>query len=81
MKGFVNSFVKYVKNEDGLVTIEWVGIAAVVVLAAIVIAAGIMGQTKDLASAVMTQQADVTTAVTTAAPTIDLDFTPSVAAP
>jgi Flp pilus assembly pilin Flp len=81
MKGFVNSFSRYVKNEDGLVTIEWVGIAAVVVLAAIVIAAGIMGQTKDLASAVMTQQSDVTTAVSTATPAPSLDFTPSVTAP
>jgi Flp pilus assembly pilin Flp len=81
MNIFVKNLSRYVKDEGGLVTIEWVGIAAVVVLAAIVIAAGIMGQTKDLASAVMTQQSDVSTAVTTAAPASNLDFTPSVTAP
>jgi hypothetical protein len=34
--------VKFVKKDDGLVTIEWVGIAAVMVLAAIAITAYIM---------------------------------------
>jgi hypothetical protein len=34
--------VKFVKKDDGLVTIEWVGIAAVMVLAAIAITAFIM---------------------------------------
>ena len=33
---------KFVKNEDGLVTIEWVGIAAVMVLAAIAITGFVM---------------------------------------
>jgi hypothetical protein len=34
--------VKFVKKEDGLVTIEWVGIAAVMVLAAVAITAFVM---------------------------------------
>ncbi len=33
---------KFLKNEDGLVTIEWVGIAAVMVLAAIAITGFVM---------------------------------------
>jgi len=34
--------VKFLKKEDGLVTIEWVGIAAVMVLAAIAITGFVM---------------------------------------
>jgi Flp pilus assembly pilin Flp len=33
---------KFLRNEDGLVTIEWVGIAAVMVLAAIAITGFVM---------------------------------------
>jgi hypothetical protein len=44
--------VKFVKNEDGLVTIEWVGIAAVMVLAAIAIAAFVMQGTEGAAGTV-----------------------------
>lgn len=33
---------KFLKNEDGLVTIEWVGIAAVMVLAAVAITGFVM---------------------------------------
>jgi|GEM_PF-2924957 len=38
----------YLSNEDGLVTIEWVGIAAVVVVAGIVITTFIMQSASDL---------------------------------
>jgi hypothetical protein len=34
--------LKFVKKDDGLVTIEWVGIAAVMVLAAVAITAFVM---------------------------------------
>ena len=34
--------IKFLRKEDGLVTIEWVGIAAVMVLAAIAITAFVM---------------------------------------
>lgn len=37
-----NLIKRYIKNEDGLVTIEWVGIAAVVVIAGIVITTFVM---------------------------------------
>ena len=33
---------KFIRNEEGLVTIEWVGIAAVMVLAAIAITGYVM---------------------------------------
>lgn len=45
MKNIVRN---YIKNEDGLVTIEWVSIAAVVILAAIVIAGFMMSSASDL---------------------------------
>jgi Flp pilus assembly pilin Flp len=38
----VESMKKFLKNEDGLVTIEWVGIAAVMVLAAVAITGFVM---------------------------------------
>ena len=38
----MNMLKKFVRREDGLVTIEWVGIAAVMVLAAIGITAFVM---------------------------------------
>ncbi|HXI87094.1 MAG TPA: hypothetical protein VNH64_06520 [Parvularculaceae bacterium] len=37
---------KFLKKNDGLVTIEWVGIAAVMLVAAIVVAGIVMGNTK-----------------------------------
>ena len=46
--------VKFVKKDDGLVTIEWVGIAAVMVLAAIAITAFIMQGTDAAANTVST---------------------------
>jgi Flp pilus assembly pilin Flp len=48
----VKSMKKFLKNEDGLVTIEWVGIAAVMVLAAIAITAAVMGSADDTGAAV-----------------------------
>ncbi len=44
--------IKFVKKDDGLVTIEWVGIAAVMVLAAIAISAFIMQGTDAAAKTV-----------------------------
>jgi hypothetical protein len=81
MGNIIKNFIKYVRNKDGLVTIEWVGIAAVVVLAAIVITAAIMHQTQALGGSVMGQQATVGAAVDAASPTVDLDFTPTPPAP
>jgi Flp pilus assembly pilin Flp len=60
MKKLMNTFVKYLKKENGLVTIEWAGIAAVVVLAAVVITASIMHSVSDLGSAVI-KNIDTTT--------------------
>ena len=40
---FAKLMANYLADEKGLVTIEWVGIAAVVVVAGILISAGIMG--------------------------------------
>lgn len=42
MKNLANFVRQYTKNEDGLVTIEWVGIAAVVVIAGILITTFVM---------------------------------------
>jgi hypothetical protein len=44
--------IKFVKKDDGLVTIEWVGIAAVMVLAAIAVTAFIMQSASNGAAAV-----------------------------
>lgn len=55
---------KFLKNEDGLVTIEWVGIAAVMVLAAIAITAAVMGSADNTGSAVDGKLEAVATAVT-----------------
>ena len=48
MKNLKNLVRQYIKNEDGLVTIEWVGIAAVVVIAGIVITTFVMQGASDL---------------------------------
>ena len=45
---------KFIHKDDGLVTIEWVGIAAVMVLAAIAITAFVMQSTNDLSGRVAT---------------------------
>jgi hypothetical protein len=37
--------IKFIKKDDGLVTIEWVGIAAVMVLAAIAVTTFVMNGT------------------------------------
>jgi hypothetical protein len=44
--------IKFVKKEDGLVTIEWIGIAAVMVLAAIAVVTFAMKSTSTTAEAV-----------------------------
>ena len=51
---------KFLRNEDGLVTIEWVGIAAVVVLAGIIISSFMLEEANDLgnSTADKMQQAD-----------------------
>ena len=38
----MKKFIKFVRREDGLVTLEWVGIAAVMVLAGVAITAYVM---------------------------------------
>ena len=38
----MSKFKAFLKNEEGLVTIEWIGIAAVMVIAAVAIAAFVM---------------------------------------
>lgn len=44
--------IKFVKKEDGLVTIEWIGIAAVMVLAAIAVVTFAMQSTSTTAEGV-----------------------------
>jgi hypothetical protein len=44
--------VKFVQKDDGLVTIEWVGIAAVMVLAAIAVTAFVMQSASDASQSV-----------------------------
>jgi len=75
MKNLIKS---YINNEEGLVTIEWVGIAAVVVLAATVISAAVMHSAQATAAAVNAQQVVVQGAESAAAnaPTGGLNFNP-----
>ena len=47
------ALASYWSNKDGLVTIEWVGISAVVVVAAILITAAIMESVDGFAGAVI----------------------------
>lgn len=54
--------IKFVKKDDGLVTIEWVGIAAVMILAAVAIAAFVMTGTGDVAEGVDTNLQGLATA-------------------
>ena len=51
---------EYIQNEDGLVTLEWVGIAAVVVIAGIVITGFVMGGADIAAGDVNTAASTVT---------------------
>lgn len=53
MRNLIRRLAHYKTKEEGLVTIEWVGIAAVVVLAAIVITSGIMNSASGLGTAVI----------------------------
>ncbi|PCJ99825.1 MAG: hypothetical protein COA45_03135 [Zetaproteobacteria bacterium] len=55
MKKFRDLARRYISDERGVVTIEWVGIAAVVVLAGIVITTFMMTATRDLGDATATQ--------------------------
>ena len=76
MENLMNSIRNYLFNDEGLVTIEWVGIAAVVVIAGILIATATMGGAGTLGEKVATtmEAVDVTTVV---APTAaDLGLTP-----
>ena len=57
---------KFIQNDDGLVTIEWVGIAAVMVLAAIAITAFVMQGADAAGNDVVTGLNGVTTAAATA---------------
>ena len=49
-----NVMAKYLNNEKGLVSIEWVGISAVVILAAVLISSGVMSGSSRLAGQVIT---------------------------
>lgn len=62
-----NMFKKYLSEESGLVTIEWVGIAAVVVLAGIIITTFMMTSARDLGDA-SADQMDAVTANIAATP-------------
>jgi hypothetical protein len=64
-----NLIKNYISNEQGLVTIEWVGIAAVVVLAGVVISATVMHSTASTAGNVDTAQTAVGTAAKNGIPT------------
>jgi hypothetical protein len=65
-----NLIKNYINNEEGLVTIEWVGIAAVVVLAAVVITSAVMHQTAATASNVDLNQVAVGASVAASTKTI-----------
>jgi len=67
MKNLIKS---YINNEKGLVTIEWVGIAAVVVLAAVVISSAVLHATATTASDVDLNQAAIGNAVAASTKTI-----------
>ena len=56
----------YLSNEEGLVTIEWVGIAAVVVVAGILISSYIMGAADNLSGDINTSLSNVGGTVQTA---------------
>ncbi len=75
MKNLIKS---YINNEEGLVTIEWVGIAAVVVIAGIMITATVLHQTALTAGGVDTAQASVGTAAAAGIGTLNIktDVTP-----
>ena len=51
MKTLKKLACEYIADEDGVVTIEWVGIAAVVVLAGIIITTFMMTSARDLGDA------------------------------
>jgi hypothetical protein len=55
--------IKFVKKEDGLVTIEWIGIAAVMVLAAIAVVSFAMKSTSTTATNVNSKIATTAAAV------------------
>ena len=59
---------KFFKKDDGLVTIEWVGIAAVMVLAAIAITAFVMQGADAAGNDVVVGLGNVTNAAATAGP-------------
>jgi hypothetical protein len=65
--------LKFVKKDDGLVTIEWVGIAAVMVLAAIAVTAFVMQGTSETGQAV---RANIDGAAADITPATGIPFTP-----
>ena len=69
---------KFLRNEEGLVTIEWVGIAAVMVLAAIAVTAFIMTGAGNAGESVA---GGLTTMADEAANPGTIPFTPPAAAP
>lgn len=65
-----NLIKRYIKNEDGLVTIEWVGIAAVVVVAGLVISGLVMNAADGVGGQVDTTLDSVAAKMVTISPTI-----------
>ena len=64
----------FIKNEDGLVTIEWVGIAAVVVLAGILISNFMLQEASDLGNATADKLDQANTALSSSATITPADF-------
>lgn len=69
MKNFINN---YIKNEDGLVTMEWIGIAAVVLLAGILITQFAMQGANTAAGTLSGAAGTITNTAQTAADAVDL---------
>ena len=63
-KFFIKALASYWADEKGLVTVEWVGITAVVMLAAIMISAAIMNSADGFAGAVIGQLDTATQKIT-----------------
>jgi hypothetical protein len=61
MKKIISAFTKRKKGVEGTVTMEWVAITAVIILAAIVITAAIMHSASNLGAAVITNIDTATT--------------------
>ena len=75
MKNLMNSIRSYWSNDEGLVTIEWVGIAAVVVIAGILIATATMGGAGGLGEQIASNMAAVDVTAVQAPTGADLGLT------